>query len=456
MKFSKLSNLLLEVTEKDIQKTIDSGIKPTQEDLSNAIKRVKEVRMIAFRQAPFMGEILRSLRFIFDAPGIDTAAVDPFGNIYFNSLFVKAMDQYELAFVVFHEASHITLQHLLRRGDHIPDISNIAEDAVINYLLIKEELTPPDIGVIPSADGNLYGLGNIKFDPPIQIEGKITEQVYYELLKRLPQSSGSGEHGFDEHLEQEKDGGVDENQLENIEKGKPVQPRHVKDPKTLDPTEQKELKKKWNEVNERAKQTKKARGATGSGDMIMGQMIIETEGQIDWRNALREFVTSISQKRRYDPKQLARRGYAAKAYLPRRRIAGAQYDMVIAVDVSGSIVNFYPAFIAEVLSLFAELDVSALFLWWDTEVKTPIHLDNENVEEVLNYIPTSGGTEISCVKDFLEQNELNPPNILYFTDGQVEPDPQLLKDNVHDLVILCPNGSKQPLEKVADEVVEMF
>ncbi|WP_205249372.1 DUF2201 family putative metallopeptidase, partial [Escherichia coli] len=77
-----------------------------------------------------------------------TAATDG-RNLYYNREFIKALTPEELLFLLSHEVLHCVYDHLGRKGSRDHKISNMANDYIVNFTLVKERL-----GSMPK--GGLY------------------------------------------------------------------------------------------------------------------------------------------------------------------------------------------------------------------------------------------------------------------------------------------------------------
>lgn len=58
--------------------------------------------------------------------------------LFFNPAWCETLKDRELLFVCGHEALHVLFKHAYRRMERDPGLANIAQDAVINRMLIKD------------------------------------------------------------------------------------------------------------------------------------------------------------------------------------------------------------------------------------------------------------------------------------------------------------------------------
>lgn len=94
---------------------------------------------------PFFGSVIANVNYMEEAD-LKTAATDG-RTIYYNPTFLNSLSNEEQLFVIAHEVCHIAFNHINRAKDHIPDLWNIATDAVINVFLKKDGLKMIDGGV---------------------------------------------------------------------------------------------------------------------------------------------------------------------------------------------------------------------------------------------------------------------------------------------------------------------
>lgn len=149
--------------------------------------------------------------------------------------------------------------------------------------------------------------------------------------------------------------------------------------------------------------------------------------KIDWRNELREFVTSSTKgKDEYTWRKFNRRLLPNDIYMPtvENETIG---EVVVAIDTSGSIgqeqIN---EFATELASICEAVNPEAVrVLWWDTMVHGEQRFaDNyQNIGSMLKPMG-GGGTRVSCVSEYLNKHKIKAECVLVFTDGYVENSPK--------------------------------
>lgn len=171
--------------------------------------------------------------------------------------------------------------------------------------------------------------------------------------------------------------------------------------------------------------------ALREGGMLAGRMgakiprVISDllEPKIDWREALREFVSATTKGNdEFTWRRMNKRHMANDIYLPSVENESIG-EIVVAIDTSGSIGGAeITEFATELVSICDLCQPEAVrVLWWDTEVHgEQIFKDNyANIATLLKPMG-GGGTHVSCVSEYVNKNKIKAECVLVFTDGYVE------------------------------------
>jgi len=140
--------------------------------------------MISGGILPFYGEFNLFVNFIKDST-IMTCGVnlsDNGMNFYWNQKFLDKLPQKQLNFIFVHETYHLLFNHPERSEGYIKDISNIAQDMIINKIIIDDIVKTNN----PLVKGfmEIPSEGITAILPPIEYKGNlIFEELYYWLLK---------------------------------------------------------------------------------------------------------------------------------------------------------------------------------------------------------------------------------------------------------------------------------
>jgi predicted metal-dependent peptidase len=173
--------------------------------------------------------------------------------------------------------------------------------------------------------------------------------------------------------------------------------------------------------------------ALREGGMLAGRMGAKLprsitdllEPKIDWREALRDFVTStVKGKDEFTWRRMNKRHMANDIYLPsvENETIG---EVIVAIDTSGSIGGKELTEFATELASICEVcePEKVRVLWWDTAVhgEQVFEGDYANIAGLLKPLG-GGGTHVGCVSDYIKKENLQAECVLVFTDGYVESD----------------------------------
>ena len=388
--------------------TPDPDITPEalEEMRVEVLDRIIVARVGLLLRHPFFGNMATRLRILAADDWLPTAAVDG-RNLYFNTQFFNAMSNKEIEFVIAHEILHCVFDHLGRRtwqGRNLdPVLSNIAQDYIVNNLLVRDR-----IGEKPKL---VDCFQDFKYD------GWTSEEVYDDLFKEAQKNGKEfleqlGEL-LDEHLDMEDDGdGGDEGDNEGKDgKGNSVSKKKPKFSKE-------QLQKIKDEIKEGMLSAAQAAGA-GNTPAAVQRMIKElTEPKMNWRELLRQQIQSTI-RNDYTWSRPSRKGWHTGAVLP-----GMNYmdtiDIAISLDMSGSIGDSQARdFLSEIKGIMDEYKDYNIKLWcFDTAVYNEQDFSADGGDDLLDYdIQGGGGTDFMCNWNYMKENDIQPKKFIMFTDG---------------------------------------
>lgn len=299
--------------------------------------------------------------------------------------FVDKLNDAELRFLVLHENYHKLYRHLttwdwMYREN--PQAANMACDFVINVKLVDD-----------NGDNFATMTGELKKGClDTKYRGWDSAQVFSDLKKNgsgKGGGKGSGT-GFDEH-------GWDDAQDMTAE-------------------EKQELAR---EIDEAIRQGALMAGKSGSGgDRDLVELM---EAQVDWREVLRDFVTSTCVGNDYSTWRKPNRRYiGANIYLP-SGISERIGEIVVAIDTSGSIGGReLSVFLSEVGSIADTVSPEAVrVLYWDTMVCGDEEYKGEEVKNITKSTKPKGGggTTVECVPQYLQDKQIKAQCVIVLTDG---------------------------------------
>ena len=376
---------------KKIAKEIPKKTRSTHE-INKLKEKLTVARIGLLLRQPFFGNMATRLQLIDATDWCQTLATDG-RKFYYNLDFVDLLTPKELEFGFAHEVLHNVFDHMGRRGDRNPKLSNIAADYAVNQILKDEH-----IGEIPK---------NIDIFQDDKYRGMSYEHIYNEIEKNAVKINIE-ELGclFDEHLDNDSSGGGDEEGQEI--NGKDGRPR-------LTPEERKAIR---DEVKEAMLAAAQSAGAGRVPGGIMRMIKEFTEPKMDWRQLLRMNIQSIFRSN-YSFSRPNRKSQQCGAILP-GMINEETVDVSVSIDMSGSITNeMAKDMISEVKGIMEEYRDFKLDLWcFDTRVYNYAQFASDNADDINTYeVKGGGGTDFDVNFDFMKNNNIQPKKFIMFTDG---------------------------------------
>ena len=308
-------------------------------------------------------------------------------NEWYNSEFVDGLSDPELRFLVLHEVYHklyrhlVTWRHLYKEN---PKKANIACDYVINVKITDDNTD----GWAKMPQG---GYLNTKY------RGWDSAAVYADL----DDNCGGDGDGGDGH------GGFDEHDWDGAE--------------ALSEDEQRDLAR---DLDEAIRQGALVAGKTGSGgDRDLAELL---QPQVNWREVLREFVTTTCQGNDYSTWARPNRRYVATGYYMPSGISEKVDELVIAGDMSGSIGQHeISVILTEAKSICDTVRPDKVrILYWDTQVCADEVYEHNELDDMVNSTKPAGGggTTVSCVPEYMTKNNITPQAVIVITDGYLGSD----------------------------------
>jgi len=325
---------------------------------------------------------------------------------WYGRKFIASLSDKELAFVILHENLHKAFRHMTtwyRLWKEDPRLANQACDYVINLMLVRSDPNEKFLSV-PMRDGKPIALIDERF------AGMNAKQVF-DILKQEKKERDKGRKPGDqgEPGDEEGDGsGLDEHDWEGA--------------KELTEGEKKELEKA---IEEGLRNGAMAAGRMpGSGAGGMDRAIDELLApKIDWRDALREFVTSVCRNKDVSSwRRVNRRFLSEDMYMP-SLVGESIGHIVIGIDTSGSIGGpILTRFLSEVAAVASTVSPEKIdLIYWDARVAGHEQYTGSNAGEIINStkVKGGGGTDPRCVSAYLKDKGIRPECIIMLTDGEI-------------------------------------
>jgi predicted metal-dependent peptidase len=359
-----------------------------------------------------------------------TAYTDGVNKRYSKPFIEKILSEAKLRGLVLHENLHVALKQIPRGKDMFKEdkqIANMAADFVVNDIIknITGKVAGGSESIVELPDGALYDSFFHNWS---------MREVYNYIRKENPNrqkpKGGSGDEPTNTKGDGDEDssprgggtiyangkpydmdggdGGFDEHDWESYVEG-------------LSDEERKDLADKIDR-------------ALREGGMLAGRMggkmprqISDLlEPKVDWREALREFVSSTMKgKDEYTWRKMSKRHMANDIYLPSMENETIG-EVVVAIDTSGSIgTKELTEFATELASIVDVISPDAVrVIWWDYDVHGEQLFKPEHYKDIAWLLKPlgGGGTRVGCVNTYINEKKINAECLIVFTDGYVESD----------------------------------
>lgn len=383
------------------QKVVDPAVS------KRVAERMTKSRVRFLLNKPFYGTLAARLR-LKEANWMPTAATDG-KHLMYNAEFVDRLSDEELDFLIAHEVLHCVYDHMGARGDRNPQVYNAACDYNINLTLVEN-----NIGKIIGKD-KLDG-GEPCYDT--KYRGMNSFEIYDELMKDVqqytvnPDGSITDEDGnkvgqigsMDEHLEQGS--GSDED-------GNGGTGANGQFTDGMTPEERKALQDEIKQAVLNAAQAAGAGNVPGDIERMLQEL---TAPKMDWRDVLRTQLES-SLKRDFTFMRPSKR--SGEVIFPGMS-RDEQLEVTIAVDTSGSIsVDMLRDFISEVQGIMDQYqDYEVTVMQFDTGVYGVDKFTADDGRDMSEYdLRGGGGTDFDAVWNYMKDHDMEPDQLVMFTDG---------------------------------------
>ena len=305
---------------------------------------------------------------------------------YYGRGFVTGLTDPQLRFLVLHEVGHKMYRHI-HNYQHLhkldPQLTNMAMDYVINLQIMDENKN----GFVEWIEG---GCLDEKY------RGMNTEEVFKLLYDDT--SSGNGNNDT---------AGTT---------GKPLDDHDFEGAKEMTDGEKQELDQ---EIDEAIRQGHMVAGKLGNkGARDLGELL---EPQVNWREVLREFISSTCAGSDYSTWNRPNRRYIGMdIYMP-SGISEQVEELVLAIDTSGSIGDReLSVFLSEIKSICDTVKPSCVrVIYWDTEVCRDEKYETHELDTLVKSTKPrgGGGTNVECVPEYMAEHGIKPQAVIVLTDG---------------------------------------
>jgi len=366
--------------------------------------------------------------------GAFTAYTDGVNKKY-STQFLESIDnESKVRGLVLHENLHVALKQVAFGRSMFEEhrkMANLAADFVVNDIIenIKGTVAGTSEAIVLLPDGGVYD--------PMFHNWSMREVFNYLKKNAKPKPKGDGNKGQKGQKGNEGDQSSDpseggeqssgDQEWESVEvNGKEYdlsqQDEHDFE-KMLEGLSHEEIK----EINDSIDK------ALREGGLLAGRMGAKLprsitdllEPKVDWREALRDFVSSTTKGNdEFTWRRMNKRHMANDIYMPSVENESIG-EIIVAIDTSGSInTEALTAFATELASICLLCSPERVrILWWDTEVhgEQIFESDYENIAGLLKPLG-GGGTRVSSVSEYINKEGLKAECVIVFTDGYVERD----------------------------------
>lgn len=368
----------------------------TDHEKNKVLDKLITARVGLLLKHPFFGNMATRLQLIDASDWCSTLATDG-RKFYYNVGFVDKLTAREAEFGFAHEVLHNVFDHMGRRLEREPQLSNIAADYAVNQILKDER-----IGDVPSM---------IKIFQDNKYRGWSYEQIFEDLKDKVKyvDMASLGEL-LDEHLDGDEEGEGSGNGKDGDKDGKGGKGR---------PTLTAEEKKAIRDEIKEAMVSASASAGAGRVPAAVQRLIKEfTEPKMDWRQLLRQQIQSIV-KSNFSFSRPNRKSMHSGAILP-GLMNEETIDVSIAIDMSGSISDSQAKdFLSEVKGIMDEYKDFKMDIWcFDTSVYNYEKFTGDNADDIMDYeVKGGGGTDFDANFEFMKENGIEPKKFIMFTDG---------------------------------------
>jgi predicted metal-dependent peptidase len=382
---------VLDKKSKKHSSKFDNLVGPTDSKIDHeARERLVTARIGLLLRQSFFGNLATRLKLINADEWCGTAATDG-QKFYYNSRFIMMLKPKEVEFLVGHEVLHVVYDHIGRRQTRNPQIWNIANDYAVNADL-KRHKVGQFITTVPCLYEQKY-------------DGKTSEDIYDDLMKNVQKINIDDliEQLLDDHMDGDGDSEGDE---EGEGKGK--RPK-------MSPEERERVRQEVKQAIINAAQSASA-GELPAG---VARLIKDvTDPVMPWRELIQTNLTSAI-RTDYSWMRPSRRGWHMDAVMP-GMTPGEEIDVVVAIDMSGSISNKQAqSFLGEISGMMEAFDGYKVHVFcFDTEIYNPADFTSENMDTIDGYEPAGGGgTDFDAIFNYLKEQGNVPKRLIVFTDG---------------------------------------
>jgi len=347
---------------------------------------------------PFLGTLVLQLPLsAVEADWCPTTATDA-KKFYYNPKYIEQLSLKQTQFILSHEALHCALSHFSRRGHREKPRWDIACDFAVNGILISDGLIPP-----------MGALHNLVFDD-------LSAEEIYPSIESNNDEKTIDNHVYDE--EKSPSNSTSQNQSNegsnNSDEHTFVNPNKKAPPPSLDPAEQESLSVLWQRRTATAAQQAKMAGKLSEAMSRIVDHLLQPN--IPWQQLLAQYMTMFAR----DDYSYTRPSNRRDESIIFPSLRSSQINIVIALDTSGSISNKeIQTFASEVDAIKGQIRARLTLVACDTELTkgSPWYFEPWDFFKMPLKISGGRSTNFEPVFNWIDQQDIQPDLLIYFTDG---------------------------------------
>lgn len=347
------------------------AVKQIKIEIPDASHEIMETQTVLILDFPWFGALGMRLKVV---PSIEIPTLATDGkHLYYNPAFFLSLPKSLRRSAVCHEILHCALGHCWRRGARNAEKWQVAIDHETNLLLKESGF---EVGKSWIIDGKFKGMS--------------AEQIYHLLPDPPPQKKDGGEGDS-------KDGHGDPDKMPGY---------------CMDATDKEEAEFEWRVAVNQATQQARAMGKMPAG---MEQFVEDLNtAKVNWKDRLRVLVTSIC-KNDYDWRRPNRRYTVHGLYLP-SLYSETVPPVAVFSDTSGSVWDKQKEFFSELAVILNDARPECVYFGQcDTRVIEPVE-ELRPGDDMNLTARGGGGTSFKPPFRWLEEHDIQPAMLIYFTD----------------------------------------
>jgi len=454
--------------------------------MMTSVERLKKAKIQLMMRNPFFSFLSVHLKVQEDTEGIIPEnmgiAIDSRGIMYYKDAYIKTLTNEQIIGVLCHEILHLSLLHLLRRGERQPQRWDMATDLSVNSILLQNKIQLPYDAVVPD-NKDIFMTED---GTTIEECSKKTAEELYSIIPEQPQEdqnqnsgggqgqgNGNGQGQGNGNGDNQDQNNQDNNQNQNDNKdnqnnGQNQNQQNKNQPQNkqkgfdshLPSNDMSNKEKKDTEDDWKDKTMQAAAYAKSKGNLPLGleRLISELHKEkVKWRSLLHRYLQQLLPVD-YCWSRPSKKSLAAGTYLP--SVTKEKISVCVGIDASGSIsdeelVDFLSEMVGVARTYQGSIDMR--ILTHDVDVHTDILISNANKELIKKIkIKGGGGTSHQPIMNYINEKVRNCKISIFFTDGYSDLENiDFHKNSFQSIFVISANGNSNSLEEKKVKIIKL-